>query len=338
MIRLTWFCVAVMLVASCGNDSETRDQPADSESPSVTDPVQIPAFNRDSAYAFVAHQVAFGPRNPGSEAMVACRSWLIDKFNAFGANVVEQKFTAKVYTGDEYPSVNIIAQFNREKTQRIILAAHYDTRFMAEEDSDESRKDDPIDGADDGGSGVGILLEIARLLNEHPIDIGLDIILFDAEDQGQRGEAAINTWCLGSQYWGLTNHKPGYKARFGILLDMVGAKNAFFNKEDVNGLYPQAKQVNDLYQKTWNLARAMGKGKYFQNRRIPAIIDDHYFVNILTGIPMIDIINKPPGTDASFGPHWHTHDDNIDVIDKNTLAAVGQVVTAVIYRASTGRF
>ena len=263
---------------------------------------------------------------------------MVDKLEKYGASVIEQDFTARFYTGQQVPSVNIIGQFNPDKSQRILLAAHYDTRFMAEEDADESRRDEPIDGADDGGSGVGVLLEIARLINDHPIDIGIDIVFFDAEDQGKRGDGANETWCLGAQHWGLNTHKPGYKARFGILLDMVGAKNAFFNIENVAGLYPHASQVHSLYQKVWNLARAMGKGRHFQNRQISAIIDDHYFVNLLTGIPMIDIINKPPGNEAGFGDHWHTHNDNLDVIDKNTLGAVGQVVTAVIYRAATGNF
>lgn len=324
-----------MVVPGCNNDSTTTEEPA--EVPGQ-EPAQIPAFNRDSAYNFVAQQVAFGPRNLGSEGIEACRTWMVSKLEQYGATVIEQEFTARLYTGDQYPAVNIIGQFNPQKSQRVLLAAHYDTRFMAEEDDDPARINEPIDGADDGGSGVGVLLEIARLISEQPIDLGVDIIFFDAEDQGRRGEGFTETWCLGSQHWGLNMHKPGYKARFGILLDMVGARNAFFNTENVAGLYPHANQVHELYRKTWNLARAMGKGRYFQNRRIPAIIDDHYFVNMLTGIPMIDIINKPPGTEEAFGEHWHTHNDNMDIIDKNTLAAVGQVVTAIIYRTSTGHF
>lgn len=314
---------------SAGHHAETTE----------TAPVSIPPFSRDSAYHFVEQQLSFGPRNPGSDGMLACRKWLIEKFEAYHADVIQQDFQAHFADGSVVPSVNIIAQYNPENRTRILLAAHYDTRAIAEEDADPATRDKPIMGADDGASGVAILLEIARLLQAHSIGLGVDLILFDAEDQGLRDDDSDNSsWCIGSQYWSKNVHVANYRPRFGILLDMVGAKNAFFNKENVTGLYKQAKEVHNLYTKVWNLAAAMGKGRYFQDRAISGIIDDHYFVNKNTGIPMIDIINKPPGDQHGFGDHWHTHKDDIGVIDRNTLAAVGQVITAVTYRSDAGTF
>ncbi|MDX1477840.1 MAG: M28 family peptidase, partial [Saprospiraceae bacterium] len=188
LIRILGILLITTLWLGCGGDAETTEQPTEPAPASTA--VQIPSFDRDSAYAFVAQQVAFGPRNPGSPGIVACRDWMAEKLEQYGATVIRQDFTARLYTGDQFPSVNIIGQFNPGKSQRILLAAHYDTRFMAEEDPDVGKRDAPIDGADDGGSGVGVLIEIARLISAHPIDIGIDIIFFDAEDQGQRGDGA----------------------------------------------------------------------------------------------------------------------------------------------------
>lgn len=337
---MTALVIILCLVATgCKSDGDTTNDESPHDIPAET--VSIPPFNRDSAYHFIEQQLAFGPRNPGSAGIVACRDWLVEKLEHYGATVIRQKFQARIYTGDVFPSENIIAQFNPENRNRILLAAHYDTRFIAEEDPDPEKRNLPIAGADDGASGVAVLLEIARLLHEQPLQLGVDIVLFDAEDQGNRNSGADpdnTSWCLGAQYWSKNLHKPNYKPRFGILLDMVGAQGAFFNKENVTGLYPHAREVHNLYNKVWNLANAMGKGRYFQDRTISGIIDDHYFVNKIAGIPMIDIINKPPGQNDKFGPHWHTHDDDIGIIDKNTLAAVGQVVAAVVYRTAGGTF
>ena len=330
--------LAISIVA-CGDDnSSTGDSSTVTQAEPKPEPrsVKVPAFNRDSAFHFVEAQVDFGPREPGSEAIKECRDWMVAKLEQYGAQVTRQEFNATFYYGETHPSENIIGSFNPDHPRRVILAAHYDTRFMAEEDNDPTMQDKPIDGADDGASGVGVLIEIARILSENPIDLGVDIIFFDAEDQGQRGNAqgSVETWCLGSQYWSRRPHVNGYDAEYGILLDMVGAEDAFFNKENVSGAVRHASDVHDLYRRVWSLAKSMGKGRYFQDRTISGIVDDHYFVNTIAGITMIDIINKPPSADVGFGPHWHTHDDDIDIINRNTLAAVGQVVTAVIYRES----
>jgi len=291
----------------------------------------VPRFDADSAYAYVAKQVAFGPRVMNTAAHDATAEWLVDKLKAFGAEVEEQKFTVAAYDGTPLKSNNIIGRYKPELTDRIALAAHWDTRPVA----DSKLEDDPnavVEGADDGASGVGVLLEIARQLGMSTPDIGVDIILFDAEDYGQSGEeGGAETYGLGSQYW--SRNLPEKRPRYGILLDMVGAKGARFAKE---GFSMQA--APQLVDRVWKLAADMNFGTYFPDIKQRPITDDHYFVNTIARIPMIDIINFSSDTDSGFVPHWHTGDDGMDVIDKETLRAVGQVVTAVVYRDAAGTF
>jgi len=303
---------------------------------------RVPKFEHDSAYAFIAKQVSFGTRVPNSPGHKACKNWLVNKLKSYKAEVIEQDFTAQAYYGETYQGTNIIAQYNPDAKDRLCLAAHWDTRHIGDQDADASMQKKPIDGADDGGSGVGVLLEVARLLGENGIDMGVDIILFDAEDNGESGSQAVTreqqersneTWCLGSQHWGKNPHKPGYKASYGILLDMVGAEGARFPIEGHSASTPAGGAVVD---KVWNLAKTMGFGNYFVPERGKTITDDHYFVMKHRGFPMIDIINLSEKQTQSFGDHWHTHDDNIDVIDKRVLKAVGRVVTAVVYRENNG--
>ncbi len=316
-------------ICSCKNDSTGKTDIPRVEKPKVL----IPSFNKDSAYYFVEKQLSFGTRVPGSEGHIACKQWLVNKFKSYGAVVIQQDFVANVYTGDQWPSSNIIAQFNPNHQERVILSAHWDSRFIGEEDASKSKRDLPIPGADDAGSGVAILLEIGRLLGQFPIDMGVDIILWDAEDQGQRGGAQGSevTWCLGSQHWSRNKHSKNYQAIYGINLDMVGAKNPRFPKEGVSMYYAQA-----VMNKVWKLAQTMGYTDMFVDDKSGGITDDHKVINEIAGIPMIDIINQPLNSDNSFVSHWHTHDDDIDIIDKRTLKAVGQVVLATIYKESDG--
>jgi len=335
IVRILSAFVVVLLLGACKSDPKPPPTPKDevSDVPIKKKPhAKVPRFQRDSAYAFVEKQVAFGPRVPNTAAHKACRNWMIDKFKSFGATVIADDFKAKGYTGTTFEATNIIAQYNPDHPKRIVLAAHWDTRFIGDYDQDEKRKKDPIPGADDGGSGVGVLLEIARLLGENPIDLGVDIILFDVEDQGE-GKGSEYTWCLGAQHWSKNPHKPGYRAEFGILLDMVGSKGARFTRE--GGSMEAAPQI---VNKVWKLAQNMGYGNYFSMEQTRAVVDDHYFVNRLSKIKMIDIINRPVSTNTGFGHYWHTHDDDMDVIDRSTLRAVGQTVLAVLYRSSDGTF
>lgn len=329
----------VILSMSCTDDkpSLTETSPTPVETPKKK--ASVPKFDRDSAYEFVAKQVSFGPRLMETEGHRNTKAWLVETFKGFGAEVIEQDFVAETYDGKKLNSTNIIAQYNPQSKKRIVLAAHWDTRHIADSPLATERQKEPILGADDGGSGVGVLLEIARQVNENPVDLGIDIILFDAEDYGAPRDYEIDeresslSWCLGSQHWSKNPHVSNYRAQYGILLDMVGTRNATFTKEATSMQFaPQ------LMNKVWKLAQGMGYGNYFLDQRTSGVTDDHYFVNAIAGIPMIDIINHSNATESGFGTHWHTHNDNLDIIDKRTLRAVGQVVLAVIYREDAGRF
>ena len=321
--------------SACKEDKPAEDDTAQTDKPKQRPgSVKVPRFVADSAYTYIEKQVSFGPRVPNTPPHKTTRDWLIQKLESFGATVIPQDFTAQAYTGETLKGTNIIAQFNPELKNRVILAAHWDTRHISDHDPDDANKDKPVPGADDGGSGVGILLEVARQIQSTPINLGVDIIYFDLEDYGQGGEeGALESWCLGSQHWSRNPHARGYRANFGILLDMAGAKNARFTKDGTSMQF-----APNVMNKVWKLAQGMGYGNWFVDLKTKPFVDDHYFVNTIAGIPMIDIINRPDGTTSGFGHYWHTQKDDMSVIDKRTLRAVGQTLLAVIYRKSEGTF
>jgi len=289
-----------------------------------------PEFNADSAYAFVAKQVSFGPRVPGSSAHKACGDYLVGKLAEFGAQVIEQKADITHYDGKNLTIRNIIGSYYPEKEKRILLFAHWDSRPFADEESDPDRQRQPIAGADDGASGIGVLLEIARNLQRHPVEVGIDIIFFDLEDWGQ---PSFDTdwvqgdwWCLGSQYWSEQPHVEHYKAAYGILLDMVGAANATFLKEGYSMKY-----ASNALEKVWNIAAKLGYSNYFLSKSGGYITDDHLPVNQHHRAPSINIINLKTDTHTGFAPHWHTHRDDMRNIDRSSLKVAGQTVMEVIY-------
>jgi len=317
------FMVTLLIgLASCRQDTAVVE-----DSKPTKAAVKVPAVNGDTLYSFVEKQLSFGHRIPGTAEHKACRDWIIDKLESYGAQTQVQEFKASFYDVVDADAYNIIATFNPDKKHRVLLAAHWDSRMVAEKDPELAKRDEAIMGADDSGSGVAGLLEIARVISQNPIDLGIDLIFFDAEDNGTPNKNN-KTWCLGSQYWAKNMHDPDYKAKFGILLDMIGAKGATFGKEGISQRY--AKRYHD---KIWNLGQRMGYTDLFVDTPFGGIEDDHVYVN-QAGIPMLDIINYDLQTNK-FAHYHHTHKDDISVIDKRILRVVTQVVTAAIYKEST---
>ncbi|MFT4566509.1 MAG: glutaminyl-peptide cyclotransferase [Saprospiraceae bacterium] len=293
------------------------------------DPVSIPAFNGENAYLHVVKQLSFGFRVPGTAAHKEQIEWMAATMENLGATVHRQNFEADFLDKKDIECTNVMAQFNPEHPRRVLLAAHFDSRMVADKDSE--RKDEPIPGADDGASGVAVLMEIASVISEQQIDLGVDFLFLDAEDQGNNKDRG--SWALGSQLWSQQKEPTGYNAKYGILLDMVGSEKATFGKEGYS-----VKYAPQLTKKVWTLADRMGYSDLFQNFSAGGIEDDHYYINTIAKIPMIDIINLKPDDRQSFGDYHHTHDDDISIISKRSLRVVGQVVTAVLYKESEGSF
>lgn len=315
---------AALLVASCTSSS----RPAAHE----TQPLVVPTvtFSADSAFSYVAAQTAFGPRTIGSAAHSACVDYLTSKMRQFGAEVSLQEGTGTAYDGSTIPVRNIIASYRTDRVRRILLCAHYDSRPWADHDKNRAVRDTPISGANDGASGVGVLMEVGRQLQSKQPNVGVDIIFFDAEDAGTPDHIDVkdyrqDTWCVGSQMWG---KGPGRDAQhlFGILLDMVGDSSAVFPIELCS-----KSAAPDVVEKVWTMAEASGHGNRFVRSEGSYITDDHYYINKLTSVPTIDIIHYSNGNEKGFCDTWHTQADVIDHISRETLASVGEVVLSVVY-------
>jgi Zn-dependent M28 family amino/carboxypeptidase len=283
----------------------------------------VPEFNADSAYHYTATQVAFGPRVPNTQAHVDCGNYFTEEFRRFGAKVIEQEVTLYTYNKQAIQAKNIIVSFDSENTNRVLLFAHWDSRPFADNDPDPANHRTAVDGANDGAGASAVLMEIARQIGIQAPNIGIDIILFDAEDWG---DPLAGGWCLGSEYWAKNPHIPNYIARYGILLDMVSAPNAQFYREYYSDVH--AKNIVD---KVWRTAHSLGHHSFFINEPGGAIVDDHLEVIKYRRIPCINIIDFDPNRENGFGDYWHTINDTMDAISKETMKAVGQTVLHVIY-------
>ncbi len=320
--------VAIFFLASCQMGQKNRKA---KRSKPKKERVIPPVFVGDSAYSYIVEQVNFGPRVPGTESHRECAAWLSSKLKEFGGEVTVQNFKTRTYDNVARNGKNIIASFNKEAGERILLMAHWDTRPFADHDDDPGKLNTPIDGANDGGSGVGVLLEIARQIGIKSPKAGIDIVLFDLEDWGPPHEMQITydeeNWGLGSQYWSQNPHEYGYSAAYGILLDMVGASNVEFRRE-----YHSDREARFVVDLVWNTAHDLGYRNVFIDEHGGQITDDHYFVNKYARIPSIDIIHLDPNSkNRSFFDQWHTVDDKIEHIDKQSLQIVGDVLMNVIY-------
>lgn len=296
-------------------------------------------FSADSAYSYIAQQVAFGARVPDTEAHEACGDWLVSELQRHGAEVTEQRGSMSNYATVALPLRNIIAHIPGTMPTTILLCAHWDTRPWSDEEADYDNRFLPVPGANDGASGVGVLLEVARQLQAlrttNKIDQlpSVDIIFFDGEDMGTpshyTGPQREDTWCLGSQLWAKeymqTPIAQRTKYQYGILLDMVGDPSATFPRE-----YFSVNYAGTYVEQIWRTAAKLGYGRYFVNQSAYPITDDHYYLNTLAGIPCVDIIDYKPNNGTGFAEWWHTQQDDMRNINHQTLQAVGETVITTI--------
>lgn len=327
--KIFFVVVAVAVFTSCTPEQPVTENTTTGEAPKTNTVVTKarvvpPDFNADSAYAYIKTQADMGPRVPGSRAHDKAVAYYEKHFKNLGAEVKVQGGTMNTFDGKQWRIDNVIATFNPTAKTRILLTAHYDSRPFADKDPVVANRTKPCPGVNDGASGVGVLMEIARLIKDKPITVGIDIILFDLEDYGDNGDQY--SWCLGAVYWANNMHKPNYKAKYAVLLDMVGAKDATFPREAVSVFH-----ANDVVNKIWNTADKLGYSNYFIYDESPTeMTDDHVPINKIAGIPAVDILHYNHITNQFF-PEHHTTKDDINTIDKKTLKAVGQTLLEVIY-------
>ena len=208
------------------------------------------------------NKLSLDPRVPGTKSHNLTAKYLVATLKKYTPHVLIQNFETEIFDKTLRQGQNIIATFNPNAQKRILLNAHWDSRPFA--DQDTFNIDKPIDGANDGASGVGVLIELARLFSIYDtFNIGVDIILFDIEDYGVPKYIKNNDknkiyYCLGSQYWIKNFHVPNYKADYAILVDMVAFQNSVFVKEQISIEY-----ASTLLEKVWNIANYLNYSDLF---------------------------------------------------------------------------
>lgn len=327
-IVISWSC------NSCNSKTDTSS--SESTKTVTTDYSKIPQFNEDSCFLFVAKQVSFGVRVPNSEGHIKCGNYLVKYFTKYADTVYVQNTIVQSFDGKQLKIKNIIASFlPQQKENRLLICAHWDSRPFADQETDLQKMKQPILAADDAGSGVAVMMELAKILQQNKPDRGIDLVMLDAEDYGcpspgsplLKGAYDEDSYCLGTQYWCKNPHVGNYSAGAGILLDMVGARGATFGLENVSMQYAPG-----LMNEIWTTANEIGFGSHFVNQSISGITDDHTYINSILKIPTIDIVYHDFTGQKWFAPHWHTLNDNMDIIDKSTLKAVGQTLVTYIYK------
>jgi hypothetical protein len=319
---------AALIMLSCKGNNAGENNNSNNNAP-VKPAVQVPDFNSDSAYKYIDEQVAFGPRVPNTAAHEKAAEYLIRKMRQYTDSVEIQKAVVTTYDGKKLNITNILGYINPNAKRRLLICSHWDSRPFADQDSVD--KNSPILAANDGASGVGVMFEIARQMKQNEPNTGVILFLTDAEDYGVPDFDTVHkdhdSYCLGTQYWAKSLNKNQYYADNGIVLDMVGAKDARFLQE-ANSIAA----ARDFLYKVWTAAYSLGYSNHFiMEQTTWGVIDDHVYISQLGGIPSIDIVDYDASRKKGFAWYWHTHADDMKIIDKGTLKAVGQTLLALIY-------
>jgi glutaminyl-peptide cyclotransferase len=313
--------LALCLLASCTGDRSNEVQ----QSSKAARPPQVfsaPDFSGKEAFGYLTAQTNFGPRNPNSVGHRNCLDYLVGELRGFADAVNRQDFTHTGSRGEEIRLTNIIASFNLTATNRVMFCAHWDTRPWADKDSDPSKHNQPIIGANDGASGVAVLLEVAKLIKQSHPPIGVDILLFDGEDLGRNDD--LTNFALGSKYF--ASHKSStFNPQYGILLDMIGDAQLEIKKEQNSVRY-----APDVVEYVWSVAQRLGL-QQFVSESGPYVYDDHIPLNE-AGIKTVDLIDfdYPDRSNR----YWHTLEDTPDKCSPASLQAVGTLLVHLIYQSS----
>lgn len=320
--------ISLLLCVACKNKQNTQKKPEATSQSASKSSIE---FNADSAFQHVVRQCDFGPRVPGSQAHANCGDYIVSVFESYGLEVKQQRAQQTMWDGKVFECRNIIASHLPQAAHRILLCAHWDSRPWCDADADASKHRQPVMAANDGASGVAVMLELARQIQQTAPKVGIDFICFDLEDYGvpywdeQKAPYDGSDWCVGSRYWAQTAIEAGYAAQFGILLDMVGGENAQFRHEGYSLRY-----AKNIVKRIWKTAATLGYGNYFLDEDGGWATDDHVPVNEIAGIPTVDIIPCHFDSENSFGPTWHTCNDTPEHISKHTLKAVGQTLVQLL--------
>jgi len=279
------------------------------------DAIEKPSFSGERAFELLVAQCDFGPRPPKSAAIDSLRAWFVQFLDTLADTVYLQHFSEIGYEGEIIPLANVIASFNaRQRDYRILLLAHFDTHPWAEKDPDSANHLKPIMGANDGASGVAVLLHLAELLHRNPPPIGVDIFLTDGEDYGREDD--LSRYLMGSKYFARNAAKSTWK--FAILLDMIGEKDVRIPKEQ----YSSLQFAPDVVDTLWARAKALGLTAFIDSLGKPVIDDHHPLAQV--GIKAVDLI------DFDY-PYWHTMEDTPDKCSPLSLEQVGKLLVDVIY-------
>lgn len=315
---------SLVLLTGCGKKEEPPVAKETAPAFEIKKGNKIPQFDSLEAYELLKKQIAFGPRVAGTPSWIATKDFLSNRLVQSGGIVKHQDFEAKVPTGETLKFTNLIASFNPEAEKRILLCAHWDSRPHADQEADTSKHKIAIPGANDGASGTAVLLALADVIGKNKLDYGVDIVLFDAEDFGRSG--SLEGYCIGSKYFAANNPLP-QKPLFGILLDLVGDKEAIYMREEGS-----VKFAGDVVDLVWKFAQSEGNSRFKDFVSHP-VYDDHIPLNEV-GIRTIDIIDAGLIGADSKDPrrnYWHTLKDDMSNISASTLYDLGRVLTGFLY-------
>jgi hypothetical protein len=278
-------------------------------------------FDGAKALEYIGQQLAFGPRIPGTAGHRRAGDWIAAMMRARADTVIEQRWTHVTASGDSLPMRNILARFQPDRPDRVLYVAHWDTRPRADSETDSARRLLPVPGANDGASGVALLIALGDQLASAPLDVGVDFLFVDGEDYGQFGPPDVDV-LIGATYFAEHLPSPGYRPLFGVLWDMIGDRDLRIQKETWS-----VQRAGDVVERVWRTASALGYERYFDPTEYGPITDDHLPLQA-KGIPIVDVI------DIAYAAH-HTADDTIDKVSALSLKIVGDVAWALL--AGDGR-